>query len=166
MPAHKKTIDQKHIRDNSTLIGNGCWEWNKAIDTNGYGVQQLSRKKKNAHRVSYGLFNGPIPTGMFVLHRCDNRKCVNPSHLFLGTQSDNMADMVSKGRGKTLRGESHNNAKITESIAREIIIKSTLREISQRKIADMFGVSQALVSSILNGKRWAHLRENYADMPR
>lgn len=73
---------------------NGCWEWAGAKTDNGYGAYMRYR----AHRYSFILFNGDITDGLLVLHKCDNPPCVNPSHLFLGTQSDNIKDCVSKGR--------------------------------------------------------------------
>jgi hypothetical protein len=76
--------------------GRGCWEWMGFIRPSGYGQVH---QNKLAHRVSWELHNGPIPNGVLVLHKCDNKSCVNPDHLFLGSHRDNTQDMMSKGRG-------------------------------------------------------------------
>lgn len=77
----------------------GCWEWTAACYPNGYGhFMRVKHKVVLAHRMAYELANGSIPEGLLVLHRCDNRRCVRPDHLWVGTQSDNMRDMHTKGR--------------------------------------------------------------------
>lgn len=79
-----------------------CWEWQASTTSSGYGqimVNARPRRITRAHRLSWTIANGPIPSGMVVCHRCDNPPCVNPAHLFVATQQDNIADMVRKGRG-------------------------------------------------------------------
>lgn len=86
----------------------GCWEWKANRDRGGYGrmtVAGTPRKIDSAHRVAWQLTNGPIPDGLWVLHRCDNRGCVNPAHLFLGTRTDNVRDMMAKGRDNIVRAK-------------------------------------------------------------
>lgn len=82
----------------ATNIVTHCWEWKKAKTAHGYGAISVAGNQCAVHRVSFELFNGKIPEGIFVLHSCDNPSCWNPTHLFLGTQQDNMNDMKRKGR--------------------------------------------------------------------
>src|ERR1700761_773896 len=91
---------------------NGCWIWNGAVSGNGYGINTRAGKGKRMHREYYTHFKGPIPEGMHVCHRCDVPRCVNPDHLFLGTNADNMADKVAKGR--QTRGAASKSARLTE----------------------------------------------------
>ena len=96
---------------NRIKIVNGCWEWQGKINESGYGSFQEREKGKKkdlrAHRESYRIFIGDIPQGLYVLHKCDNPACCNPDHLFLGTHSDNMQDMLKKGRENYPRGKNH-----------------------------------------------------------
>lgn len=133
----------------------GCWEWTGSRHEQGYGRYRQGDRIAKAHRVSYEIHKGPIPDGLFVLHRCDNPACVNPDHLFLGTHDDNMADMVAKGRARTNKRSGLLNpaAKITPAEAEEI--RRLRGRATQAQIARRFGVSQQLVSCIQTGKNWA-----------
>lgn len=138
-----------------------CWEWTKAKDRRGYGRLYFQGKTLLAHRLAYSLMNGVLDPGICVCHRCDNPSCCNPSHLFLGTKADNHQDMMSKGRHPSItspgyhsRGESHNQAKLTDAQVLEIVALYANEDISQRKLAAMYGVSQRTITKIVLGIGW------------
>jgi hypothetical protein len=132
----------------------GCWLWMDALDKDGYGkFQAAGGTTERAHRASWRLHGGQAADGLLCLHRCDNRACVNPEHLFLGTQRDNIQDMISKGR----RGNP--NAGIDAGVAAQI--KAAL--LSGRRGVDVaadFGVSRATVYQIKSGKTWKCVEAN------
>jgi hypothetical protein len=115
----------------------------------------VNRKKYAAHRVSYEMANGLIPDDLQVCHHCDNPSCVNPDHLFLGTNSDNVADCISKGR--QTRGSSHPVAKLTEQQVLDIRTKYASGLFLQREIAAEYGITQDNVSYIIHRKTWKHI---------
>ena len=128
-----------------------CWLWQAATDGWGYGRSSVRGKTKLAHRVSYELEKGPIPEGLCVCHSCDVPPCVNPQHLFVGTQQDNITDRYKKGRSAS--GEKHGRAKLTDFEVR--LIRASDKP--QRELAVDFGVGQQQVSHIKNHKRWTHI---------
>lgn len=131
----------------------GCWFWIGAyIKTTNYGTFRFRNKMNRANRVSYTLFNGEITNGLFVLHKCDNRLCVNPDHLFLGTNKDNMIDMVSKGRQS--RGEKNGMSKLTK----EQVHKIRSIEGTNVSIAKIYGVTDVLISQIKKRQIWKHIQ--------
>ena len=134
---------------------NYCWFWIGGKDSDGYGLMDVDGKVKGAHRVSYEYFRGDIPEGMCVLHACDVPSCVNPAHLFVGTQQDNMDDKVAKGRGNT--GEKHGLSKLTEDDVLRIRAASAGGE-GQCSIAKRFSGDQSNISRIVSRKRWKHLQ--------
>lgn len=133
---------------------NGCWEWTGAIYKDGYGSMHREGRSAKVHRLSWEIAHGRAPGAQCVLHRCDNRRCVNPAHLFLGTRRDNSRDMVAKKR--SLTGERDPNAQLTE---REVIAIRASRDAGEScaSIAQRVGVSGSEVSHITLGKRWAHV---------
>lgn len=128
----------------------GCWIWDGAIGkAHGYGVA-WDGKYVRAHRLGYKLFVGDIPSGMHVLHRCDVRSCVNPSHLFLGTQLDNMRDMVSKGRINAAPLRNTRGALL--SPAQVVKIRSDNRD--AQLVAKEYGIARATVYGIRHRRTW------------
>jgi hypothetical protein len=133
-----------------------CWNWTGPRQAFGYGTLWFNGKMWSAHRLSYSLHIGPIPSGLSVLHSCDNPRCVNPDHLRSGTQADNIGDMVGRGRMVSVRGERKNLGVL---IARDVVgiradRKSGLR---LKEIAAKYQCSMSNVSRIATNKLWTHV---------
>lgn len=157
----------RRTRDNAPLTerffnhlaftSNDCWLWLRYRDALGYGRVDARKFGENkAHRYAWILFNGPIPAGMHVLHRCDVRCCVNPEHLFLGTHTDNMRDCAAKGRLRPTRllGERNPMAKLTSDI---VCGMRRIREstgMGYKQIAERFGVSTMTAFRAITGESW------------
>ena len=131
----------------------GCWPWPKYCNKDGYGLTKLDGKTSIATRVAYLLEVGPIGTGMNVCHRCDNPRCVNPAHLFLGTQKDNCQDAKSKDRHS--RGERNGVAKLNEDAVRSI--RRSRR--TQVELGQIYGVRQTVISNVILRKSWSHVQD-------
>jgi DNA-binding XRE family transcriptional regulator len=138
-----------------------CWKTDFSCIRGGYPKISVEGKIKLVHRVMYELHFGEIPPGMYVCHTCDNRKCVNPDHLFLGTPQDNMDDMKNKGRSR--KGSQHGRAKLNEEQVLEIKRLLAEKDLTHEKIAKRFGVSRQTITHIKNGKYWNYrsINTNY-----
>jgi hypothetical protein len=139
--------------------GNGCWEWTAALGGSGYGTFAVNRDRMMpAHRFSWTLHFGRIPDGLFVCHHCDNRPCVRPDHLFLGTAQANTWDMDRKGRRRVWHpsGENNPQVKLTEGQVRAIR-ERRIRGETAASLAIEFGVSSVLISRIALRKAWRHV---------
>jgi hypothetical protein len=138
---------------------NGCWEWIGCFSDTGYGNFYADGSLRLTHRYSWTLHVGAIPKGLCVLHRCDNRACVRPDHLFLGTKKDNTRDMFYKGRERNLgicKGEQHGNSKLTLEQVLRIRAESAAGR-KHREMAAEMGVTESLVSKVVHRKVWTHV---------
>jgi hypothetical protein len=150
------TLRERMAHYTTKLMGeDACWQWYGSLNGTGYARLEFKGKSLFAHRVTWELFNGPIPAGMCVCHRCDNRRCVNPAHLWLGTKGENNADRDRKGRTSRGRERAIASAKLIE--AQVIEIRDAAGK--QRDIARAYGISQNHVSRIKRGLHWAHIAE-------
>lgn len=123
-----------------------CWLWTASTAAEGYGYIWWGSRREYTHRISYTIHHGPIPEGLHILHRCDNPRCVNPTHLWAGSHKQNMHDKMHKGRSGT--------AKVTREIALEIRKQYASRKYDQKALAKRFGISQPTVSDIVNYVTW------------
>ena len=155
-----KTLEDRFWEKVNIISDDECWEWQGSRHHRwNYGHFKLNGKTKSAHIVSFELVNGKIPDGLFVLHKCDNPPCVNPKHLFLGTNDDNMKDMASKGRSADNHGSKNPNSKLTEQDVIEI--KNLKGQVSGAKLGRKFGVVKEAIYDIWTGKRWGHIGNQY-----
>jgi len=162
---------KKRLRGSVIMNKNGCWIWQKQLHYHyPYGITTFTengrKSKQPAHRVSYKVFVGKIPKGLYILHQCDEPRCINPDHLHAGTQKQNMKEMRErnrandKSRGK--KGSKHGMSKLTEEDIPKIkeLYKSGM---SGTKIAKIYGVNNTMIYFILNGKNWTHVKEDEFD---
>lgn len=136
----------------------GCWEWFAAKDHFGYGqIGRYGRRNLiRAHRLSWLLFNGPIPDSLCVLHRCDNPSCVNPNHLFLGTKKDNAIDKAKKGRSYSPRGETNGRAILNEKKVKSIR-KFHKNGILCKDLSLMFNTPVSTIYKVVYRVTWKHI---------
>ena len=151
---YKHTTFQTQVFDKFVETKNGCHEFTGALNTNGYGRINFKNKKIYIHRAVYEHFNGSIPKGMVVRHKCNNPKCGNIDHLELGTHADNVQDKVNAGR--QLKGTKIVQSKLTEEKVLKIR-KLYAKGMSQYKLAKMYGVNPSSISYVVNKKTWGWL---------
>ena len=157
--SYPKDIYDEYVRQrlkSKIEIKNGCWEWCGCITKLGYGHTSYRSKTLPAHRISYMVFHGDIPPGINVCHKCHNRRCINPDHLILGTQSENMKSCFLESR-KSHKGENHPGAKLEEKDIHDIFYLSK-SGMTQTKIAERYGVYQGTISAILKRRLWSHIK--------
>jgi hypothetical protein len=137
----------------------GCYLWEGPVRSKEYGNLKYAGRNQGAHRVAWQLANGPIPEGLLVLHRCDTPLCLNPKHHFLGTNTDNMRDMVAKGRSKHPHtpGERNGRALLSEDDVRAIRALYKTRNVTLLELGERYGVHLATIHLIVSGKSWTHV---------
>jgi hypothetical protein len=152
-------IDYKSIKRFWSKVNklNDCWEWTGSLNEWGYGRFYFAAKEWRAHRFSWLLHFGPIPIDQLVLHTCDNPKCINPNHLFLGSHIDNMRDKIRKKRYKSQTGDKNFAAKLSEQDVLNIRYQYISSKISQYKLAEHYGVTRSTISAILTRRSWQHI---------
>lgn len=159
-----KYTTEQITRFNSNIVKphnpHDCWEWTGYTNGTGYGRMRVMGRKILAHRISWELHNQrDIPDGLCVLHTCDNRKCVNPEHLWLGTYLDNAQDKETKGRGNQPKGMAQRKAKLTDEQVLEIrrrYVKHS-KDNNTRTLGKEFGVYPSQIAYIVARKVWKHL---------
>lgn len=154
--------NKKEIHDllynNIFIADNNCWEW-QGITRNNYGEIDYKGKRFKTHRFSYMLKNNNfnIPSKIKICHICDNPKCINPDHLFSGTQKDNIYDMENKNRSVHLKGSKNGNSKVTEDQVIKIRNEYSTKKFSQRELGEKYGLSSSMVGEIIRGNFWKHI---------
>lgn len=126
-----------------------CWIWTGQLDQTGYGVLKYHQKAYKAHRAMWALRNGPIPEGKYACHKCDTPACINPEHIFIGTQGDNMKDAKRKGRTRANRGRSDDEIRMAKAMVRGGMPRS--------KVAKHFGIDTGSMTRIMQGVLYANV---------
>jgi hypothetical protein len=156
-PEDEKIKKLKERFEKYVVRQDGCWDWKGCLHKSGYAPMNFyNNKQKNAHIVSWILHNGDIPDSLLVLHKCDNHKCTNPEHLFLGTHKSNTQDMLNKKRNHPAFGETHTRAKLTTQQVREIKNKLAMG-VTMKRLCDDYNMSKGAMYALKHGITWKHV---------
>lgn len=148
------------LREHVVVDDRSCWLWQGAdYNERGYGKLMAFGVRMKAHRWFYTHFNGHIPAGLCVLHKCDVTKCVNPAHLELGTHADNNRQRHERGRDARQKGEMNARSKLNEATAREVL-RLRAAGLSHRQISQQLNIGLSRAKSIANGHTWSHLERS------
>jgi hypothetical protein len=150
-------LKTKQRLEKHTKKTNKCWFWTGALNAWGYGIINIKKKITLAHRAMWSLFKGEIPKNSLVCHSCDNPSCVNPDHLWLGSNKDNMDDMYSKKRSNQPQGEKHPLSKLTNEDVLKIRSLHKPRIYTAKQLAKEFNVKETAINCIIYNKTWKHL---------
>jgi len=151
----KRSIEERFWEKVNVKGDDECWEWQACKLPKGYGQFEINYKVKQSHRVSWELHFGEIPNGLHVLHHCDNPSCVNPKHLFLGTNQDNRDDMVKKNR--QAKGEQLPHTILSKDEVLKIRKLYDAKEYSMVELGEMFNTSTGNIKLIINRINWKHI---------
>ena len=156
-----KTGTLSELMSHVDMKPKGCHIWKRHVEGSGYGQVYFQGKHTQAHRFLWQLLHGPLTANSLVCHTCDNRRCLNPNHLFIGTHQDNSDDKMNKGRSVSSPGQRNGNVKLTPWQVG--FIRHIGHSISYAKMAPLFGVTPEMISLIVNNKNWKEgTYENYS----
>jgi hypothetical protein len=154
----RQTLQDRFEKKVEMIPFSDCHHWTAATNKFGYGKISVSKNVwKFAHRISWEFSNGDVPEGMCVLHTCDNPRCVNPNHLYLGSHKDNAQDRERRQRGNQPKGSASGRSKLSADQVFEIRKLYCSGKYSYRKLGKMFGVDGKSIADIVNGRNWTHL---------
>lgn len=159
LPGHSSaTVSEERLQKQIDRTDqSGCWLWIGPRTTKGYASTSWQGRFRQVHRMLWEREHGPVPAGLYVLHHCDVRHCVNPAHLYVGTQTDNMRDMVVRGRKPSRKGERNGRCKVSEDTVRTIRRRYAAGGVSLRALGDEYGLTMSVVHKIVTRQTWAHV---------